>query len=125
MWTMFFAIGSILSGVAVGLGAFAAHTLKGRLTPEDAAIFETASKYLTTQSLGIIAFALLMTRIDHSALKLGVFALTLGSLIFSGSLYLLVFTGIRTFGAITPIGGSLLITGWLLGSWSALSTNWQ
>ena len=125
MWTMFFAIGSILSGVAVGLGAFAAHALKGRLTPEDAAIFETASKYLTTQSLGIIAFALLMTRIDHSALKLGVFALTLGSLIFSGSLYLLVFTGIRTFGAITPIGGSLLIAGWLLGSWSALSTNWQ
>ena len=125
MWTIFFAAGSILSAAAVGLGAFAAHSLKGRLTPEDAAIFETASRYLTTQSLGILAFALLMTRIEHSTLKIGVCALTLGALIFSGSLYLLVFTGVRTFGAITPIGGALLIAGWLLGTWSALSTNWQ
>jgi uncharacterized membrane protein YgdD (TMEM256/DUF423 family) len=125
MWTMFFALGSIFSAIAVGLGAFAAHGLRGRLTPEDMTIFETASRYLTTQSIGILVFALLMTRIDHSALKLGALALTLGAFIFSGSLYLLVFTGIRTFGAITPVGGSLLIVGWLLGCWSALSTNWQ
>lgn len=125
MWTNFFATGSFLSAASVALGAFGSHALKGRLTPEDTAIFDLASRYLTLQSLGILAFALLMSRIDHTALKLGAYALTFGSIIFSGSLYLLVFTGIRTFGAITPIGGTLLIIGWLLGSWSALSVNWQ
>ena len=125
MWTLFFALGALFSALAVAVGAFGAHALKGRLTPDDMAIFETAARYLTTQSLGVLAFALLMTRIDALALKLGALSLTLGALIFSGSLFLLVFTGIRSFGAITPAGGGLLIIGWLLGCWSAASTNWQ
>lgn len=125
MWTLFFSVGSFFSALAVATGAFGAHALKGKLTPDDMAIFETAARYLTTQSLGILAFSLLMTRIDDLSLKLGALALTLGALIFSGSLFLLVFTGIRTFGAITPAGGAMLILGWLLGCWSAVSTNWQ
>jgi uncharacterized membrane protein YgdD (TMEM256/DUF423 family) len=124
MWTIFFSIGSLLSATAVGLGAFGAHALKGRLTPEDFAIFDTASRYLGMQSLGILGFSLLMARLDALPLKVGAFALTSGTLIFSGSLYILIFTGIRSWGAVTPIGGLLLIVGWLLGSWSALSANW-
>jgi uncharacterized membrane protein YgdD (TMEM256/DUF423 family) len=125
MWTIFFAAGSFLSAISVALGAFGAHALKGRLTIEDAAIYETASRYLTTQSLGLLALALLMSRLDHTGLKVGAIALMLGAVIFSGSLYLLVFTGVRSFGAVTPIGGALLITGWMLASWAALSTIWQ
>jgi uncharacterized membrane protein YgdD (TMEM256/DUF423 family) len=124
MWTIFFSIGSLLSATAVGLGAFGAHALKGRLTPEDFEIFDTASRYLGMQSLGILGFSLLMARLDALPLKIGAFALTSGALIFSGSLYILIFTGIRSWGAVTPIGGLLLIVGWLLGSWSALSANW-
>ena len=114
----------MLSATAVGLGAFGAHALKGRLTPEDFEIFDTASRYLGMQSLGILGFSLLMARLDALPLKIGAFALTSGALIFSGSLYILIFTGIRSWGAVTPIGGLLLIVGWLLGSWSALSANW-
>jgi len=125
MWTLFFAAGSLLSAISVALGAFGAHALKGRLTTEDTAIYETASRYLTTQSLGLLAFALLMSRLDHMGLKVGAVALMLGAVIFSGSLYLLVFTGIRSFGAVTPVGGALLITGWILGGWAALSTMWH
>ena len=125
MWTWFFSVGSVLSAAAVGLGAFGAHALKGRLTPEDSAIYETASKYLTMQSIGLLAVALLMTRMDHLALKFGAGFITLGAIVFSGSLYLLVFTGARWFGAITPIGGTLLIAGWLLSGWAAISANWS
>lgn len=124
MWTIFFSIGSLLSATAVGLGAFGAHALKGRLTPEDFVIFDTASRYLGMQSLGILGFSLLMARLDALPLKVGAFALTSGTVIFSGSLYILIFTGIRSWGAVTPIGGLLLIVGWLLASWSALSANW-
>lgn len=124
MWTIFFSIGSLLSATAVGLGAFGAHALKSRLTPEDFSIFDTASRYLGMQSLGIIGFSLLMARLDSLPLKMGAFALTSGSIVFSGSLYILIFTGTRSWGAVTPIGGLLLIIGWLLGCWSALSANW-
>jgi len=124
MWTWFFSAGSVLSAIAVGLGAFGAHALKGKLTPEDSVIYETACKYLTMQSIGLLAVALLMTRIDHLALKFGAGSITVGAIVFSGSLYLLVFTGARWFGAITPIGGTLLIVGWLLSAWAAISANW-
>ena len=125
MWTWFFSAGSVLSAIAVGLGAFGAHALKGKLTPEDSVIYETACKYLTMQSIGLLTVALLMTRIDHIALKFGAGSITVGAIVFSGSLYLLVFTGIRWFGAITPIGGTLLIVGWLLSAWAAISANWS
>jgi uncharacterized membrane protein YgdD (TMEM256/DUF423 family) len=125
MWTIFFSIGSLLSAIAVGLGAFGAHALRGRLTPEDFGIFETASRYLGLQSIGIIGFSLLMLRLDSLPLKIGALALTAGAIIFSGSLYILIFTGTRAWGAVTPVGGLLLIVGWLLGSWSAFSANWQ
>ncbi len=125
MWTWFIALGSLLSAAAIGAGAFGAHALKGKLTPEDAAIYETASKYLTTQSLGIIIIALFMTRIDSAALKIAAFAISIGAIIFSGSLFALVATGHRWLGAITPIGGVLLILAWLLTGWAAISAQWS
>lgn len=124
MWTWWFAAGSFLSAIGIGGGAFGAHALKGRLTPEDMAIFDTASRYLSIQSIGLIGIALLMTRIDSLALKISAVAMFLGILIFSGTLFLLVGTGVRWLGAITPIGGTLMIIAWLMAGWAAISANW-
>ncbi len=124
MWTWWFAVGSILSALSIGVGAFGAHALKGRLTPDDQAIFETATKYLTSQSMGLVLLALLMSRLDGMALKIAAFAMTFGILIFSGSLYGIVWSGIRWLGALTPIGGALMIAAWLLAAWAAMSAHW-
>ena len=124
MWTWWFAVGSILSALSIGVGAFGAHALKGRLTPDDQAIFETATKYLTSQSMGLVLLALLMSRLDGMALKIAAFTMTFGILIFSGSLYGIVWSGIRWLGALTPIGGALMIAAWLLAAWAAMSAHW-
>jgi uncharacterized membrane protein YgdD (TMEM256/DUF423 family) len=124
MWTWWLAVGSTLSAVAIGIGAFGAHALKGKLSTDDAAIFETASKYLTTQSLGIILVSLCLSRLDSLPLKLAACSMTFGVLLFSGSLYALIWTGMRGLGAITPIGGVLLIVAWLLVAFAAISPHW-
>jgi uncharacterized membrane protein YgdD (TMEM256/DUF423 family) len=120
MWTWWFGIGAWLSGLSVCIGAFGAHALKGKLTPEDAAIFETASKYLSYQSIGLLCLALLMSRLDSLLLKVAAPMMIVGILIFSGSLFALIWSGQRWLGAITPIGGVLLITAWLLAGWAAV-----
>lgn len=125
MWTLWFAVGALFSATGIGAGAFGAHALKGQLTPEDMAIFDTASRYLSIQSIGLIGIALLMSRIDNGALKIAALAMTLGILIFSGSLFALVATGTRWLGAITPIGGVLMIVAWILAAWAAMSTHWS
>jgi uncharacterized membrane protein YgdD (TMEM256/DUF423 family) len=109
--------------VGIGLGAFGAHALKGRLTPEDSAIFETASRYLSTQSIGLIVISLCMSRMESAALKIAAAAIFIGILIFSGTLFGIVGTGIRWLGAITPIGGTLMIVGWLLAAYAAAKAN--
>jgi uncharacterized membrane protein YgdD (TMEM256/DUF423 family) len=124
MWTWWFGAGALLSSLSVGIGAFGAHALKGKLTPEDAVIFETATKYLTHHSLGLICLSLLMSRIDSLSLKIAAPMLALGVLVFSGSLYTLIWSGQRWYGAITPIGGVLMIAAWLLAGWAALSAHW-
>jgi uncharacterized membrane protein YgdD (TMEM256/DUF423 family) len=123
MWIWWFAVGSMLSGISVAIGAFGAHALKGKLTADDAVIFETATKYLTSQSLGILVVALCMSRLDHFALKMSAFSMTFGVLIFSGSLYALVWTGLRWLGAITPVGGVLIIAAWIMAAWAAISVH--
>ncbi len=123
MWTWWFSCGSLLSAVGIGLGAFGAHALKGRLTPEDSAIFETASRYLSTQSIGLIVISLCMSRMESAALKIAAAAIFIGILIFSGTLFGIVGTGIRWLGAITPIGGTLMIVGWLLAAYAAAKAN--
>ena len=120
MWTWWFGIGAWLSGLSMCIGAFGAHALKGKLTPEDAAIFETASKYLSYQSIGLLCLALLMSRLDSLLLKVAAPMMIVGILIFSGSLFALIWSGQRWLGAITPIGGVLLITAWLLAGWAAV-----
>ena len=107
-------IGSILAALAVILGAFGAHGLKARLSPEDLAIFETGVRYHIIHALGIIIIGVLGYHEPSEILKVPVIFFTIGIFLFSGSLYILILSGSRWLGAITPLGGIGFIAGWLL-----------
>ena len=106
-------IGLIFAAFAVLLGAFGAHFLKSRLSVEDLAIFETAVRYQMYHALGIVLIGVLGFHVPHNLILLPSYFMISGILIFSGTLFLLLYTNIRWFGAITPIGGTFLIIGWL------------
>ena len=103
-WIM---IGAILGFVSVAAGAFGAHALKAILTADRLEIFETAVRYQMYHSLAILVAGLL-------GASQAAWSFFLGILVFSGSLYLLVLTDRRWFGAVTPIGGVLFLVGWVL-----------
>lgn len=105
-------IGALMAGVGVAIGAFGAHGLRGRLSPEMLAVFETGVRYHMYHALAILATAALMSRLDGRAVVVAGWSFTAGILIFSGSLYALALTGTTMFGAITPIGGFAFLAGW-------------
>jgi uncharacterized membrane protein YgdD (TMEM256/DUF423 family) len=106
-------IGSLFGGLAVVLGAFGAHALRSHLEPRDLETFETAVRYQMYHAFALFAAAWLMSRnAPHAATA--AWTLIAGVAIFSGSLYVLVATGQRWLGAVTPIGGLALIAGWVL-----------
>ena len=107
-------IGSVFAALSVLMGAFGAHGLKNRLSIEDLAIFETAVRYQMYHALGILLMGLASFDLNGKLVSTPAYFLILGIIVFSGSLFLLVFTNLRWFGAITPIGGLCLIIGWLL-----------
>jgi len=115
----FVVAGALSAALAVMLGAFAAHGLRGRLTPDLAATFEVAVRYQMYHALGLVAVGWAVTRWPGAAIGAAGILFIVGALIFSGSLYLLVLTGQRWLGAITPIGGLAFIAGWLLLAWGA------
>jgi len=100
-----------MSGVAAG--AFGAHALKARLDPEALAIFDTAARYQLLHALALLGSAWVAQQWPGRAARASGILFSAGILLFSGSLYALSLTGIRGLGAITPIGGLLLILGWL------------
>lgn len=106
-------VGALLGGVGVAIGAFGAHGLRGRLSPEMLAVFETGVRYQMYHALAILATAALMSRIDGRAVLVAGWSFTAGILIFSGSLYALALTGTTMLGAITPIGGLAFLVGWI------------
>jgi len=97
----------------VGLGAFAAHGLKARLTAEYLAVFQTGVHYQMIHALALLAVALLGAQLPGRLMRVAGYAFCVGILLFSGSLYLLTLVGIGKFGIITPIGGSAFLIGWL------------
>ena len=111
-WTIWIALGSILGGLSVVCGAFGAHALRERLSPENMAIFEIGARYQMYHAFALIAVGLISVKIDHPALKVAGYAFFVGTLIFSGSLYILALSEARIWGAITPIGGAAFILGW-------------
>ena len=107
-------IGSLFAALSVLLGAFGAHALKNRLSIEDLAIFEIAVRYQMYHALGLLFMGVTSFYLTEKVVSIPAYFMILGIIIFSGSLLLLVFTNLRWFGAITPIGGFCLIIGWLL-----------
>ena len=114
----FFTAGAIAAFIAVAFGAFGAHSLKNRLTPEMLNIFETGVRYQMYHALGLLAVAWASSRWPENNLNASGWAFIVGIIIFSGSLYILSIFGIRWLGAITPIGGLAFLIGWAILVWS-------
>lgn len=108
--------------LAVGMGAFGAHGLKGRLDAYSMTVYEKAVFYHFVHALGILLVALLARTgaITPSGQTKAAWLLLIGIIVFSGSLYALALTGARMLGAITPIGGLAFIIGWLVLAYEAL-----
>lgn len=113
-------LAAVLGFLAVAAGAFGAHALRERLSPGDLDIFETAARYQMYHALALWLAAMLSRKRRSAPLRGACVSFAVGVIIFSGSLYLLVFTGVRQFGAITPIGGVALLLGWALVAADAL-----
>jgi len=111
---IFAALGAASGFIGVAAGAFGAHGLKARLTPELLAVFDTAARYQMIHALALLAVAWAIGRWPGRAAVASGWCFVAGTLIFSGSLYLLALTGVRGLGAITPVGGVLFLCGWLL-----------
>jgi uncharacterized membrane protein YgdD (TMEM256/DUF423 family) len=118
----FLLAGAVAGLVAVAFGAFGAHGLRGRLTPEMLAVFETGVRYHMYHALALLLVATLIPRPgigDGRAIVAAGWLFVAGIVLFSGSLYLLAVTGVTVLGAITPIGGVAFLAGWALLAFAA------
>jgi uncharacterized membrane protein YgdD (TMEM256/DUF423 family) len=116
---LFFSIGALSALISVAAGAFGAHALRTRLSPEYLAVFETAARYQMYHALGLLAVAWAVGRWPGALTQWAGWLFLAGTVLFSGSLYALALTGARWLGAITPLGGIAFLGGWLLLACSA------
>lgn len=114
MTRIFLAIASILAGLSVAAGAFAAHALRPKLSERAMEIFDTGTRYQMYHALALLVVALLLTHAEapQSTLVAAGSAFILGIALFSGSLYALSLTDIKWLGAIAPLGGAAFLIGW-------------
>ncbi len=116
----FLICGALSAFVAVAAGAFAAHALKTRLADDMLAVFEVGARYQMYHALALVLVACLPSR--GRAGDVAGWAFLVGTVLFSGSLYTLALTGVRAFGAITPIGGVAFLVGWAAFAWIAVGS---
>lgn len=117
---MLLMLGALNGFLAVTLGAFGAHGLKDKLSPDLLAVYETAVQYHFYHALGLVLIAILtLIAPQVSLLKTTGYVMFAGIVVFSGSLYILSITGVRWLGAITPIGGVLFLVAWAMLAWIA------
>ncbi len=118
MTRLFWTLGCGFALLAVVAGAFGAHALRARLAPDLLAVFETGARYQMYHALALLAVAGAATRWPGTAVNTAGWLFVLGILIFSGSLYLLALTGVRAWGAVTPLGGLAFLAGWAALAWA-------
>lgn len=106
-------LAALSGGLSVALGAFAAHGLKARLSPHALGIFETGARYQMVHALAMGLAALTMGLAGGPYARLAAMAFLVGTVLFSGSLYLLALTDSKALGAITPLGGLAFLIGWV------------
>ena len=115
-------ISALLGATSVIMGAFAAHGLENRVDEKALGWIKTGAQYQMFHALAILGWALWLQSSQSHGRDLGTlpgWGFTLGTLIFSGTLYAMSFGAPRWLGAITPIGGTLLIAAWLIMGWQA------
>ncbi len=116
----FLALGSLSALISVAAGAFGAHALRARLLPDLLAVFETGARYQMFHALGLLAVAWAGSRFPGALVVAAGWLLVAGTILFSGSLYLMALTGTRWLGAVTPLGGVAFLAGWACLAWAAL-----
>jgi uncharacterized membrane protein YgdD (TMEM256/DUF423 family) len=116
MYKLFLLIGTTASALSVAIGAFGAHALKDLLKANGRGdVFETAVKYQFYHSFALLFIGvLLLLKGDNKMLEWAGWAFATGIIVFSGSLYILALTNVGKWGAVTPIGGTLFIAGWIM-----------
>ena len=110
----FLLIGALAGFIGVAFGAFGAHGLRGRLSPDMLGVFETGVRYQMYHAFAVLVVALAAARFDGWMVRAAGWAFTAGIVLFSGSLYALALSGVTMLGAITPIGGLAFLIGWAL-----------
>ena len=106
------AAGALLAALGIALGAFGAHALKGVLDAQQLDWWHNACQYQMWNAVGLVALGALPRRLGLPAILIG-----LGTILFAASLYAMALTGYRGLGMVTPVGGVLMIAGWLLAAW--------
>lgn len=107
------AAGTVFMILGVSIGAFGAHILKESLLPESLAVFKTGVEYHFYHALGLLVVGLLSKHFSSKRMLWSAIFLSAGIILFSGSLYLLAISGLKWLGAITPLGGTSFIAGWI------------
>lgn len=110
----FLLVGALAGFIGVAFGAFGAHGLRGRLSPDMLAVFETGVRYQMYHAFAVLLVALAAARFDGWMVRAAGWFFTGGIVLFSGSLYALALSGVTALGAITPIGGLAFLIGWAL-----------
>lgn len=113
MGSIWFAVGAIAGALGVAAGAFGAHGLKGMVSSEHLAIFETGARYHLLHAVALLATGWAAERWPGAWPNAAGWCFVAGIVVFSGSLYALTLTGQRWLGAITPVGGVAFIAGWI------------
>lgn len=118
MVKIFAILGAVFGAMSVGLGAFGAHGLRskvlsGELEQRLLEVWETAAQYQMYHALALIAAAWLLSQTQSTSATVAGWAFVVGVALFSGSLYTMTLTGIKWLGAITPLGGTAFIIGWI------------
>jgi uncharacterized membrane protein YgdD (TMEM256/DUF423 family) len=108
----FLFLGSLGGFLGVGLGAFGAHALRGRLSPEMLAVFETGVRYQMYHSLALVLTSIVAARMTGWLAATAGWSFTAGIVLFSGSLYALALSGATVLGVVTPLGGLAFLVGW-------------
>ncbi len=115
----FLLLGALFGFIGVALGAFGAHGLRGRLSPEMLAVFETGVRYQMYHTLALLVAGLVAARFGGWLVHAAGWFFVAGIVLFSGSLYVLALTGVTVLGAITPFGGLAFLIGWALLAYAA------